>query len=224
MKIKPGISRIDHHIWGWGLVSLLLMIVGYAIYLTFIVEELVSPNSTSWSLWALGGAIEAWSYWKLVTSTTSGKRRSSELALTLSAIACALLAIVLAVVAIVLGRFASPEPWEWVIAGIDISVVFTYVIIKSLTGEESKAAKWANLLMVADILLSFTPIWYSTWQNPSGENVLPWTIWMCSYAIVGFAAFLQLDKTWKDRAWLFMYPAISTFTHGLVAFLAASGN
>ncbi len=217
-------STIDSMIWAWSVVALGLMLTGYAIYLTFIVEELVSPNSTSWSLWALGGAIEAWTYWKLVTSTKSGNRRSSELALALPAIACAILAVLLAGVSITLGRFGWPDPWEWVVAVIDVSVVFTYIIIKSLTGETSKAAKWASALMVIDIILSFIPIWVATAQNPGNESVIPWTIWSCSYALVGFAAFLQLDKSWKDRAWLFLYPAISTFTHGLVAILASRGG
>lgn len=224
MHTFPKESHQDNHTWAWGISSVVLMLVGYAIYITFIINDFVEPNSTSWSLWALGGAVEAWSYWKLVTSTISGKRRSSELALALPAIACAIFAVVLAAVAVSLGKFGWPTPFEWFIAILDMSVVFTYVIVEAITKEESKAAKAASALMVADIVLSFVPIWFSTWQNPSGENVIPWTIWACSYGIIAFVALLQLDKSRKERAWLFLYPSISAFTHGFVAYLATTGG
>lgn len=224
MKKYPTTSQVNNHTWAWGITSLVLMLIGYAIYITFIVQDFVVPNSTTWSLWALGGTIEAWSFWKVISTNQSGKRRSSDLALTLPAIACAILAIVLAVVAITIGKFHWPQPWEWVVAVIDVSVVFTYLIIKAITGEESKAAKFANALMVADIVLTFIPIWYSTAQTPSGESVIPWTIWACSYAIIAFTALLQLDKSHRERAWMFLYPAVSAFTHGLVGYLATTGT
>lgn len=214
----------DTRTLGWGIASLFLMLAGYAIYILLILGDLVEPNSTSWSLWALGGIVEAWSYWKVVTTTVSGERRKSELGFVLAPIACAILAIVLTAIAVANGKFGLPDTWEIVVAILDISVIFTYVIIKAVTGEEGKAARFAGALMVVDIVLSFLPIWYSTWQNPGAESVVPWTIWSCSYAVIAFAALMQLDKSKRERAWLFLYPAISTFTHGFVAFLATTGT
>lgn len=232
-KLRNHTYTVDELTWGWSIAATLCMLTGYAIYIGFIVGDLVKPNATSWLLWAIGGSVEAWSYWKLVQTSTNKRHTKSDAvrrlprflppALSLPSIACAIFVIVLAVVAIMLGKFGWPETWEWVIGVIDLSIVATYLIIKAITKDQGLAAKVASALMVTDIVLSFVPIWYSTWEFPANENLLPWTIWSFSYAIIAVTALIQFNKDWKERSWLFLYPFISALTHGMVGILASMG-
>lgn len=215
---------------------------GYLIYIGLFLSGGVAPNATSWCLWALGGAIEAWSYRKVIRSSSDSssgtkgrsrkKARWSEVEpLEMTSWVCAIFAVIIAAIGVIFGflaqygitslvsAFAWPEDWELWIAGGDILVVLTYMGMRRWTGE-SRAARTANALMMVDIFLSFIPIWYSTWHTPSGEHVLPWIVWTTSYAILGAAGAIQIGRSRGDRRWLMMYPLLSAIFHGLVGVLA----
>lgn len=194
------------------------MTVGYGIYILMLLADGVQPNATSWSLWALGGAIEAWSFRKVIqASHLSSTKRWWLGPFEYTPIVCAVSAVVIAFLGITLGKFEAPEPWEYVIATFDLVVVAAYFLIKSKVGEMRTAARSANLLMVLDIFLSFIPIWVSTLMFPEGEVALPWAIWTASYLMLGAMGWSQFDTHWKERRWLIIYPVTSAVFHGLVA-------
>ena len=190
------------------------MSLGYVLYIDFVITGEVAPNTTSWLLWAFGGLIEAWSFYKVVQISSSG---SKQIPLTLTPLVCAVFAIAIALVGLSFGRFSMPGGWELAFAGVDIAVVVAYFTIKELTGEKSRAALVANALMVVDIFVSFIPIWVSTWLMPAGEQPLTWALWTVSYVMLGAVGYLQIHKHWKERAWLMVYPLTSAVFHGAIA-------
>ncbi len=200
--------------WAFGLGSAGLMSLGYALYIEFIFIGEVVPNTTSWLLWALGGFIEAWSFYKIVQISSSGSR---QVPLSITPLICAFAAIAIAMVGLLFAKFGMPERWELIFAGIDIAVVVAYFTIKELTGERAKAARVANALMVIDIFVSFIPIWVSTWLYPAGEQALTWSIWTVSYLMLAVVGYLQIHRHWTERAWLMIYPITSALFHGAIA-------
>lgn len=189
------------------------MTAGYVIYITLFLEGQTLPNATSWTLWALGGAIEAWSFYKVIQV---GTERQRQLPFLLPPLVCAVFALIVASIGIGLGKWEWPDNWEVVIAAVDISVVVAYFVIKKLTGERAKAARLANLLMILDILLSFVPILVTTWLVPTDERALPWLIWAFSYALLGIIGWAQIHHQWKERRWLIIYPFTSAIFHGAI--------
>ncbi len=243
------ISAVDPEdtTWGWCLASAAVMAVGYGLYLVMYLSGGIVPNPTTWSLWAFGGLIEAWSFRKLVRETRNGKTsgltgnpknlwewvRGNADPLELPSWMCAIFAIIIAGIGIVSAiaasfnptlaatAFAWPDRWELAVAAGDIIVVVTYIVVKAITKNSGAAAKAANLLLVLDIFLSFLPIWWSTYQDPSAEHPLPWFIWaLGSYSIIAVAVLVNPGHDRKERPWLLLYPVASAFFHGYVGYLA----
>jgi hypothetical protein len=202
--------------WGWGIASALLMTAGYAIYIYFFLHGDTLPNATSWGLWALGGAIEAWSFFKVVQA---GTERHRQLPFLFSPLICAIFAIVVASIGIGLGRWSLPTMWEIMVAVLDVTVVLTYFVIKWMTGEQSRAARFANALMLLDILLTFIPIYGTTLLSPENERAFPWLIWTLAYSIMALMGWSQIQHHWKERRWLVFYPAASAVFHGGIALI-----
>lgn len=207
-------GTIEDYTWAWGIVSALLMTIGYAIYVQALLSNDILPNATSWSLWALGGIIEAWSFEKVVDQTDEERRRKQPFKY--SVWVCAAFAILVAFLCTISGKWSIPNRWELYVAGFDLSIVAIYFLIKWRTGEGSRAAHIANILMVVDIAVSFFPIWVSTWNTPEKEMIMPWLIWACSYTLLGCMGLMQIKEKWKERRWLLIYPFTSAFFHGVV--------
>lgn len=223
---RPSGPRVLSEIlWVWGITAAVCMAAGYAIYIWLFLTAGVQPNATSWSLWALGGLIEAWSFRKVVRASQSAKENRERLSpLEIAPLVCAIAAMIVAIVGLSFGIFHQPEPWELVIIALDVGVVLSYFVVKLATGEAGRAAKVANGLMVIDIFLSFIPTWVSTWVLPEGENYLPWMIWTVSYFVLAIVGASQIHKKWDERKWLVIYPLTSAVFHGAVAVIVLIFN
>lgn len=217
VPLVPRRNRVAELTIAWGIVSAGLMCIGYTIYTILFFTGGVVPNATSWCLWAIGGSLEAWSYFKIVKSQES---EPSDIAFVIPASICAVSAIIIAALGILFGKFEPPTEWEWYIAAMDVTVLAGYVITKAVTKDERLSSRIAGVLMLIDIFMSFTPILISTWTEPGGEDVLPWTVWTCSYFLVGCMGMIQIQKTWEERRWLIGYPLLSVLLHGGVALLS----
>jgi hypothetical protein len=190
-----------------GIIASLLMLTGYGLYGWYTVTGEIDPNATSWLLWALGGILEAWTYWRLLRSNQSADKRE-ELGLLMPSIICACGAVAIASIGIVLGRFETPEPYEIAIAVLDILVILVWLTTK----DDFKT----NMLMQFDIAISFAPILIATHLDPSGEWWVPWAVWTPSY----FVLLIAILKSKRQGRGEWVYPVVATLLHGSMLLLA----
>ncbi len=170
-----------------------VQLVGYWVYQRGAGEKI---NTGSWSIWALGGAIDFVSYFVL----TGG-----DWVVNFLPAVCGLAAFGIFVSAIVHKRFSRPDRIDWAFMGADgvITVVWYFTNVAL-----------ANLLYQVSNVLSFVPLCRGVLSGREKEKLLPWLIWTLAYILLTIAVFMRL-KRWEELA----YPVSHVIIHLIVAII-----
>lgn len=175
----------------------LCLLWGYWLYNKGICAGKIKPNPVTWFLWAIGGIVEAGSYWQI---TSDPFKR-------LFPTVCALVIIFTFLLALFGGRFQRP-------ARIDILILILDVEIGLLLFTNFRP-EYVNALVQGDLMLTFAPLIRSTWQSPTDENSIPWLVWSLSYALLAMTVLMRFEDWWD-----LMYPAIQLALHLIVGLIA----
>jgi len=180
-----------------GVAAGVIHIVAYADYIRRIINERISPNAASWSIWAFGAFLESVSYIFV----------SGDWVKDILPIVCALCAIALFIICIIRGHFEKLSKLEWFLVISDCIVLIIWFITNS--------ALIANILFVLTCLISFIPIFIHVYKDPRVEHALPWFMWSGAYLLMTLTVLTRWQK-WEDL----LYPLVFLILHLGVAILA----
>lgn len=170
----------------------LTLLLGYFVYYRSV-ERGVKPNTTLWTLWALGSLLDLWSY-----AVLSGDWQKNILPLT-----CTVACLVLFVHFFRNGRFRKLTKQNYVIISADICALILWYLTDS--------ALVANIALQISTILSFIPIYKEIYDENENETLLPWAIWSVTYALDIILVVLRWEK-WGDLA----YPGVNFVLHFLM--------
>lgn len=196
----------------FGTLALLLHVAGYAWYAREMFRGRTRPNAASWLMWLVGAWVEYVTF-----DAIDSHWASSALPLACFLGCCAIFAVT-AVLQLAKWRSGSrdtvylPARWpDYAAVSADLAAYIAYAI----TG----GAAWAHVFAVTTSIVSFIPIWRSTWRH--GHEVPgPWLVWCAAYlAMLGAV----LSGSGSERLAQSVYPAYYFLLSLVVAGLSFSG-
>jgi hypothetical protein len=180
-----------------GVLSGIVQIAGYFIYLRHVTAGNVRPNTASWSIWAFGAVLESLSYLYL----------AQDIFKSILPIACALCAVLFFIYCIFKGHFGKISKFETAIVIIDIVITLVWYITSS--------PLIANILFIITAVISFVPIIIHVFKNPKNEAAPPWIIWTIAYGLQIITVSGRFEKV-DDL----FYPIVFFILHLIVAIFA----
>lgn len=195
-------------------VSGLLQALGYTVYIWKSLRKEVNPNPTTWLMFGYGTALLTVLEWD----------RNARWELLVLPIICAVLSVAVAAICYFRGTLRWPnEPYSRAAFGTDIALTVGYVsvglasLLSFVSEDERKLLALTFLILSnASTVVSFVPIVKETWDDPSQEHPLAWTIWTLAYATLGYVTFRE-EGAWTE---FMIYPISCALLHGLVGALA----
>lgn len=195
----------------FGILAFSLHLLAYGMYAQQVLAEKVKPNVATWLMWLFGGIVE----WQTYDHMTDSHWSSSLLPL----------ACVLGLVAITFATFVSqtrerrrgtgrviyhkPKLQDWAFVSFDVLALAIWFWFD--------LAEMANAIAVGTTVVTFIPIWRTTWQEPESERPAMWLIWCVAYACM-FISVLLRDT--DNLLWQSFYPVYFFALHAVVAILA----
>lgn len=195
----------------FGVAAFLLHMVAYGLYAHQVFNEKVKPNAATWLMWLFGGIIEWQTYDHMTNSHWSSSLLPLACVLGLSTIAMVTIASQIRERRRGSGRtvYHKPELQDWTFVSFDVAALAIWFVFG--------LAEEANALAVATTIVTFIPIWRTTWREPDSERPLMWIIWCVAYLFM-LASILSRggDNLW----WQSFYPVYYLALHLVVALLA----
>ncbi len=195
----------------FGITAFVLHLIAYVMYAEQVLAEKVKPNAATWLLWLFGGIVEWQTYDHMTDSHWSSSLLPLACVLGLGAITFATIFSQIRERRRGTGRtvYHHPELQDWAFVGFDVVAL---VIFLALDMPEE-----ANVLAVVTTIVTFIPIWRTTWREPESERPAMWLIWCAAYVCL-LASLLMRggDNLW----WSGFYPVYYFGLHLAVAILA----
>lgn len=195
-----------------GVLALLLHVWGYAWYAREIFRGRTRPNAASWFMWLVGAWVE------YVTFDAIDSHWATSALPLACFLGCCVIFVVTAALQLAKWRSGSrdkvyhPARWtDYAAVSADLGAYAAY----AATG----GAAWANAFAVITSIISFIPIWRTTWRH-GNEMPGPWLVWCAAYlAMLG--AVLTGDGA--ERLAQSVYPAYYLLLSLVVAVLSCGG-
>lgn len=192
-----------------GILALLLHVWGYAWYAREIFRGRTRPNAASWFMWLVGAWVE------YVTFDAIDSHWATSALPLACFLGCCAIFIATAVLQFATWRSGSrdrvyhPARWpDYAAVSADLGAYVAYAV----TG----GAAWAHAFAVVTSIVSFIPIWRTTWRH-GNEMPGPWLVWCAAYlAMLG--AVLAGDGA--ERLAQSVYPAYYFLLSAVVAGLS----
>jgi hypothetical protein len=172
-----------------GISAFIAHIIGYSVYAFYLFHERIRPNAASWFMWLIGGWIE------YITFDAIGESHWSTSALPFACVVGIgfIFAITLFQQIRVMRRhgrsgrikYHHPDRSDYILTGFDLGAGFIWLFWK--------LAALANTLAVSTSIITFIPIWKTTYATHE-EHPLPWVIWCVAYVLM-FGAVLAEGGT-----------------------------
>jgi hypothetical protein len=156
-----------------GILALLLHVWGYAWYAREIFRGRTRPNAASWFMWLVGAWVEYVTF-----DAIDSHWATSALPLACFLGCCAIFAAT-AALQLAKQRSGSRDTVYLPARGTDYAAVSADLgayAAYALTG----GAAWANAFAVTTSIVSFIPIWRTTWRH-GHEAPGPWLVWCAAY-------------------------------------------
>lgn len=195
----------------FGILAFVLHLVAYVMYAQQVLAEKVKPNVATWLMWLFGGIVE----WQTYDHMTDSHWSSSLLPL---ACVLGLVAITLATIVSQVrerwrgtGRviYHKPKLHDWAFVSFDVMALAIWLWFD--------LAELANTIAVGTTIVTFIPIWRTTWQEPESERPTMWLIWCTAYMCMLAAVLLRGSD---NLLWQSFYPLYFFALHAVVAVLA----
>lgn len=196
------------------LLSGLFQALGYLIYIRKSLRKEVTPNPSTWLMFAYGTA----------TLTLLEWDRSANWMILILPVTCALLSIRVATICFSQGKLSVPKEWGDRIAFVmDVLLTVAYISVwvasqQEVVTEEQRQelVLWFLVLTNVSTLVSFIPLLGGVLRDPSTEHPWPWIVWATAYSMLGYVTFSQYGLC----SVFMLYPASNIVLHGSVGLLA----
>lgn len=200
--------------WTFAILSGMLQAYGYLHYAAKAYRREIEPNPTSWLMWGYGTALI------FVFSLDSG---ASAAMLVLPGV-CALSSIVVGIICWRHGTLRWPTAgWERSSLQGDLALTTVYAASwifmgAGLLSEAQKETTDIAALVVGNLstVVTFVPIFISTWREPRNEHPFPWSVWSLAYVALAGATLSSPEWTW----YLLVYPLECLALHLAMACLS----
>lgn len=192
----------------------LLQVLGYFVYIRKSLRHEVEPNAATWFMFAYGTAALTLLEWD----------QDASWQLLVLPVTCALLSIVVAVICFRHGTLHFPK--DWVSRGAflaDVLLTVGYVCARVGASLDYITDDVRNALVLVFIVLSnsstfvsFVPLLKGAWDEPEHEHVQPWLIWASAYTTLGVLTYLEQ----QEFTVLLLYPVSCALLHALAGLFA----
>lgn len=201
------------------LLSGLFQALGYLIYIRKSLRNEVNPNPTTWLMFAYGTATLT-----LLELATVEWDLEGNFLIFILPITCAILSLRVAAICWSKGTLQWPKkPLERIAILMDLALTVAYAVVwmqgeYGNVSEEMKQSLTLAFLVLTNVsaVICFIPIVHETWEDPSGEHPLPWSIWFLAYCMLGYVTYIEHGL----KSELMIYPVSNVLLHGLMALLA----
>lgn len=195
----------------FGITAFSLHLLAYGMYAKHVFEERVKPNAATWLMWLFGSVVEWQTYDRMTNSHWSSSLLPLACVLGLGAITFATIASQMRERLRGTGRiiYHRPEMQDWAFVSFDVIALIAWLMLDM--------AEEANALAVVTTILTFVPIWRTTWREPESERSAMWLIWCAAY---GFMLANVLYRGGDNLWWQGFYPVYYFALHLVVVILA----
>lgn len=198
------------------ILSGVLQVAGYVLYIKKTLGKEINPNPTSWLMWAYGTTLV------LVLELD----RNAGWEILLLPFLCAVSSLGVAVICWKHGVLRWPSHVaDKAALGVDIALTIAYIsawalMSSGILSEEGKESADVLILVTTSLstVITYGPMIRNLWSHPNDEQWLPWAVWTSAYALLFLTTLLSPEWTWD----LLVYPATCFFLSGAVAILARS--
>jgi hypothetical protein len=193
----------------FGVSALVLHLIAYGFYAHEVFHERIRPNVITWLMWLFGGVVELVTYNAIVGSHWSTNALPFACVLGIGGIT-----IAIAIAQLrnrrnrTQYRYHRPVLSDYFLVLFDASAVLYWIF--------GGNAVIANALAVSTSIITFIPLWRTTYLDPDGEQNLPWIIWSIAYLCMFFAVYLGESSS---EIGLYIFPLYYFFLHLVVAIL-----
>lgn len=200
-----------------GFLSGAVQLLGYFYYIKKTKREDISPNPTTWLIFAFDTAL------LVALEAVAG----ATLSILFLPLACAGGAIYVAWLVRKNGSLQWPtDTVDVYILKFGILIAATYTILFALwhfqivSGELLHLAGFSFLILSnLNTFVAFTPILREVHASPLQEHAGPWTIWTIAYGLLTVLTYLEVGNN-KEEYIFYLYPVSCLFLHASIAFLA----
>ncbi|MEY2664840.1 MAG: hypothetical protein RIT04_648 [Candidatus Parcubacteria bacterium] len=177
-------------------ISGLLQIIGYVVYNHLAQKGHIKPDGASWAIWAFGSALNLFSYGSLTQDWVKD----------ILPFCCALSCMITFGVRAYRKQFGRISAKGWVILLADIGITLVWFFTSAME---------ASLLYQLSTVLSFIPMIMGVMKGEDKEEVFPWIIWTCAYAMLGVSVYMRLNHLVE-----LAYPVTCFVMHAIMTYIA----
>ncbi|HMP85084.1 MAG TPA: hypothetical protein PKE08_00240 [Candidatus Paceibacterota bacterium] len=162
-------------------------VIGYMFYWRGVRSGKIDPNAASWFIWAYGSLLNFATY----------NIMSGDMVKDILPFMCSVSCMVIFALMVYRNGIGRLDKIDYAIIASDIAVTFIWFLI---------GATEANLTLQLTEFISFIPLIRGLLRGTDKEEILPWVIWTCAYAMMTFTVIMRWEK-WED----IVYPLMSLF-------------
>ncbi len=163
--------------------GLAMYLIVFCWYMRLVIRGGISPNASTWLIWAVLGILNAASY-----QTLSGDWVKAA-----AAYGACLTNAATFIIALKLGRFYPLSRRDWLIAIVGLIAATLWAL--------NPKAPYANGLVLSCIAFSAIPTLVGVWIDPSRERPIVWNLLAVSYIF----QLIVIGLRWKS-GWDLMFP------------------
>lgn len=183
----------------------ILMLVAYFIYNSQILFGNAKPSIAAWLVFGFLVILNTSTYLKM-----SGDWTMSVLPI-LGALANIITTIIVVVKGGELGSLSSTD-----------RIILVIGVLAGLVWWWFKNAGYANVIVMAAVVVGFIPIYTGFYYGTIRENPLAWSVWTASYAVGTWVVFRRWkEKPEKKNRLELVYPVVSGILHFSVGVIAS---
>lgn len=200
-----------------GFLSATIQLLGYIFYIKKTNRSDISPNPTTWLIFAFDTAI------LVFLEAIAG----ASIALLLLPFICSFFAMYIAWLVRKSGRLQWPTSKidsYILISSIFIAIIYTTLFFISefgfITNSTLLIVSYGFLILSnVNTYVAFIPLLREVYITPEHEHAGPWTVWTVSYSLLTIVTYLEVGFS-RDGLILYVYPISCLILHTLVAWLA----
>lgn len=199
-----------------GLSAGVLQASAYFLYTRLVLKCETRPNGMSWLMWAYGTFVFFFIEFDV----------AAPLSVLILPAVCMVCALIVSVYSFVKSSYIPPERGDYAALFVDLLLMGSYLVLLLLlstgviTGEQQASLAMIFLVLTSlSTLVTFYPIMRTTFEDPCGENPIPWFIWTVAYGLLLYTVMIE------GMSWQYMiYPILNILLHGSIGVFALTDD